>query len=79
MVLALVSPMGYWSYRYIWVRNFQDVILTIAAPALIVLGAPWLPLRRGLGLAVRDRRAAATMPLARTGRPAGPSCRSWSR
>jgi cytochrome c oxidase assembly factor CtaG len=59
-VLAVVSPMGYWSYRYIWVRNFQDVILTIAAPALIVLGAPWLPLRRGLGLAVRDRRAAGS-------------------
>lgn len=57
-VLAVVSPIGYWSYRFIWVRNFQDVILTIAAPALIVLGAPWLPLRRGLGLAVRDRRAA---------------------
>jgi cytochrome c oxidase assembly factor CtaG len=59
-VLAVVSPLGYWSYRYIWVRNFQDVILTIAAPALIVLGAPWLPLRRGLGLAVRDRRVAGS-------------------
>ncbi len=58
-VLAVVSPVAFWSYRYIWVRNFQDVILAIAAPALIVLGAPWLPLRRGLGLAVRDRRAAA--------------------
>jgi putative membrane protein len=57
-VLAVVSPIGHWSYRFIWVRNFQDVILAIAAPALIVLGAPWLPLRRGLGLAVRDRRAA---------------------
>jgi cytochrome c oxidase assembly factor CtaG len=57
-VLAVVSPVAFWSYRYIWVRNFQDVILAIAAPALIVLGAPWLPLRRGLGLAVRDRRAA---------------------
>jgi len=57
-VLAVVSPIGYWSYRFIWVRNFQDVILAIAAPALIVLGAPWLPLRRGLGLAVRDWRAA---------------------
>ena len=56
-VLAVVSPIAFWSYRYIWVRNFQDVILAIAAPALIVLGAPWLPLRRGLGLAVRDRRA----------------------
>jgi cytochrome c oxidase assembly factor CtaG len=59
-VLAVVSPIGHWSYRFIWVRNFQDVILAIAAPALIVLGAPWLPLRRGLGLAVRDRRAAGT-------------------
>ena len=59
-VLAVVSPVAFWSYRYIWVRNFQDVILAIAAPALIVLGAPWLPLRRGLGLAVRDRRAAGT-------------------
>jgi putative membrane protein len=57
-VLAVVSPIGHWSYRFIWVRNFQDVILAIAAPALIVLGAPWLPLRRGLGLAVRDRSAA---------------------
>jgi cytochrome c oxidase assembly factor CtaG len=57
-VLAVVSPIGHWSYRFIWVRNFQDVILAIAAPALIVLGAPWLPLRRGLGLAARDRRTA---------------------
>jgi cytochrome c oxidase assembly factor CtaG len=63
-VLAVVSPLGSWSYRFIWVRNFQDVILAIAAPAFIVLGAPWLPLRRGLGLPVRDRRAA--------GAPAGP-------
>jgi cytochrome c oxidase assembly factor CtaG len=41
--------MGYWSYRFIWVRDLQDVVLAIVAPALIVLGAPWLPLRRGLG------------------------------
>jgi putative membrane protein len=53
VVLALVSPMGYWSYRFIWVRNTQDVVLAIVAPALIVLGAPWLPLRDGLGLGGR--------------------------
>src|SRR3974390_1627521 len=47
VLLALVSPMGYWSYRFIWVRNLQDVVLAIVAPALIVLGAPWRPLRRG--------------------------------
>jgi len=55
-LLAVVSPMGYWSYRFIWVRNLQDVVLAIAAPALIVLGAPWWPLRRGLGLAGRLNR-----------------------
>src|SRR5262245_64759054 len=51
-LLAVVSPMGYWSYRFIWARNLQDVILAIVAPALIVLGAPWRRLHR------RDRRTA---------------------
>jgi putative membrane protein len=55
-LLAVVSPMGYWSYRFVWVRNLQDVVLAIAAPALIVLGAPWRPLRRGLGLDGRLNR-----------------------
>jgi Cytochrome c oxidase caa3 assembly factor (Caa3_CtaG) len=32
-LLAVVSPMGYWSYRFIWARNLQDVILAIVAPA----------------------------------------------
>jgi cytochrome c oxidase assembly factor CtaG len=48
-LLAVVSPVGYWSYRFIWVRNLQDVMLAIVAPALIVLSAPWQPLRRGVG------------------------------
>ena len=47
-LLALVSPIGYWSLRYIWVRSVQDLLLANVAPALIVLGAPWLALRRGL-------------------------------
>jgi len=53
VLLALVSPMGYWSQRLIWIRNLQDVVLAVVAPALIVLGAPWLPLARGLGLGRR--------------------------
>ena len=52
-LLAVVSPMGYWSYRFVWTRNLQDVVLAIGAPALIVLGAPWRPLSRGLGLGGR--------------------------
>jgi cytochrome c oxidase assembly factor CtaG len=71
-LLAIVSPMGYWSYRFIWVRNLQDVVLAIAAPALIVLGAPWRPWRRGLGLDGRlnrpDQHAAGA---AGGGEPAG--------
>src|SRR5215475_4586616 len=55
-LLAVVSPMGYWSYRFIWARSLQDVILAIAAPALIVLGAPWGPLSRGLRLSGRLHR-----------------------
>lgn len=54
VLLALVSPVGYWSQRYIWVRSMQDLLLANVAPALIVLGAPWLALRRGL-----ERRRAA--------------------
>lgn len=46
--LALVSPVGYWSQRHIWVRSVQDLLLVEVAPALIVLGAPWLALARGL-------------------------------
>ena len=49
VLLALVTPIGYWSQRYIWVRSVQDVLLANVAPALIVLGGPWLALRRGLG------------------------------
>lgn len=60
VLLALVSPVGYWSGRYIWVRSIQDLLLVNVAPALIVLGAPWLALGRGLGIAARYPRAAGT-------------------
>jgi putative membrane protein len=48
VVLALLSPLAYWSTQYIWVRSVQDVLLANLAPAFLVLGAPWLVLRRGL-------------------------------
>jgi putative membrane protein len=49
VLVALVSPLAYWSGRFIWVRSLQDVLLAVVAPGLIVLGAPWLPLARGAG------------------------------
>jgi putative membrane protein len=49
VLAALVSPLAFWSRQLIWVRSVQDLLLAIVAPALIVLGAPWLPLRRAIG------------------------------
>jgi putative membrane protein len=40
-LLAIVSPLGYQSGVFIWVRAVQDLVLAIVAPGLIVLGAPW--------------------------------------
>src|SRR5262249_5272071 len=48
VVLALLSPLAYWPAHYLWVRSVQDVLLANLAPAFLVLGAPWLVLRRGL-------------------------------
>jgi putative membrane protein len=48
-LLALVSPVRYWSGIYIWVRAIQDLLLAVVAPGLIVLGAPWPALARCAG------------------------------
>ncbi len=45
VVLALVSPMGYLSDLYIWVRALQLLLVAVVGPGLIVLGAPWAALR----------------------------------
>jgi putative membrane protein len=62
VLLALASPIAYWSQRFIWVRSVQDVLLAIVAPALIVLGAPWLALRRGVWFPRREPETAAVPP-----------------
>ena len=48
-LLAIVSPVRYWSGIYIWVRAIQDLLLAVVAPGLIVLGAPWSALARCVG------------------------------
>jgi cytochrome c oxidase assembly factor CtaG len=55
----VASPLAYWSARYIWVRSLQDLLLANVAPAFLVLGAPWLVLRRGFPLRRRPRSAAS--------------------
>lgn len=37
-LLAIISPVGYWSSQYIWVRAIQDLLLCFAVPMLIAAG-----------------------------------------
>lgn len=48
VLLALVSPIDYWSGVDFWPHMLQHLILIFIAAPLIVLGAPWLPMLRGL-------------------------------
>jgi putative membrane protein len=48
VLLALVSPLGYWSSQYAWAHATQDVIAAGVAAPLLVLGAPWVALRWGV-------------------------------
>jgi putative membrane protein len=73
VLLAMVTPIGYWSEVYIWVRSIQDLLLAVVATALIVLGAPWRPLSAGLRpLGKPAHQAQAAAPVLR-----GQSAPSW--
>ena len=48
-LLAVVSPLRYWSGIYVWVHALQDLVLAVVAPGLIVVGAPWPALARSVG------------------------------
>jgi putative membrane protein len=72
-LLAVVSPLRYWSGIYIWVRALQDLVLAVVAPGLIVLGAPWSALARCLGL----RQPGRTAPEDATARPRPPWWLRW--
>jgi cytochrome c oxidase assembly factor CtaG len=71
IMLAVLSPLGYWAGTFIWLRVLQDIVLGVYAPPLLVLGAPWLVLWRGLG---RTWRPPAATAAPSTGPP---SLRSW--
>jgi cytochrome c oxidase assembly factor CtaG len=49
VLLALVSPLGYFAGLYIWVRALQMLFVSVVGPGLIVLGAPWTAMRLAVG------------------------------
>ncbi len=67
LVVAVNSPVDYWSGEYLSAHIVQHLLLSFFAPPLIVLGAPWLPLMRGLPLVAR-RALGRLMQLTRSGR-----------
>ncbi|MGA3154246.1 MAG: cytochrome c oxidase assembly protein [Streptosporangiaceae bacterium] len=83
-VLAVVSPIGYWSTVYVWVHGLQDLLLAFLAPGLIVLGAPWQPLRwcwrppgAAASLAGETSPAGQARDRLLRAAPAGPAAGRW--
>jgi cytochrome c oxidase assembly factor CtaG len=58
LILAcLLPPVGIYARRYVFVESLQFVLFAAAAPALLVLGAPWRVLGfSGPGRPVREAR-----------------------
>jgi putative membrane protein len=73
LLVAVDSPIAYWSDRYFFVHMIQHILIMFFAPILIVAGAPWLPLLHAVPVAIRRRVGRAIV----LGRRTAPLRTAW--
>jgi cytochrome c oxidase assembly factor CtaG len=65
VVLCLVPPAGTYARRYVLAESLQFAVFAVVVPALLVLGAPWRPLRLAGLMRRRDTVPAGRAAFAR--------------